>query len=335
MRCLPGPMMEGIIPVTNPLRRMTSRSSRLTAMRYSISRTSILSCVQQPVAGASSVLCAFAPLQRLRGGQEDEVLRFLARRPLHTVIMSGLIRDNGLESALNRGVFYAWRNSRGLLQGVALIGHLTLIETRSEAALAAFAELAEAEPRTHTIIGEQKKVERFRRHYFTRRAVPHLLCRELLFEQRYPVADAAVVSLLRLATNDDLAQVAEAHAQVAEIESGVNPMKADPTGYLQRCARRIELGRVWILKNDERLIFKADVVADTPETIYLEGIYVHPQERGKGHGLRCLAWLNRHLLTPSRSVCLLVNERNHAAQSLYRRAGFRLRGSYETVFLKH
>ncbi|HWQ31814.1 MAG TPA: GNAT family N-acetyltransferase [Blastocatellia bacterium] len=274
-------------------------------------------------------------LHRLTRGQEDEVLQFLARRPLHTVIMSGLIRDNGLESPLNRGSFYGWRNLKGDLLGVALIGHLTLVETRSDVALAAFARLAHAEPLTHTIIGEQRRVERFRAHYFSRKSVPHLLCRELLFEQRYPVEIRESVSGLRLATPEDLRVVAEAHARVAEQESGVNPMKADPRGYLQRCARRSALGRVWVLRNDARLIFKADVVADTPEAVYLEGVYVHQEERGRGYGLRCLAQMNRHLLQRTNSVCLLVNERNQAAQSLYRRAGFRLRGSWETVFLKH
>jgi hypothetical protein len=34
---------------------------------------------------------------------EAEVLDFLSERPLHTVAMTGFIRDNGLVSELNRG----------------------------------------------------------------------------------------------------------------------------------------------------------------------------------------------------------------------------------------
>jgi len=59
----------------------------------------------------------------------------LAERPLHTVCIAGFIRDNGLESPLNRGRFYACRNSEGLLEGVALIGHATLIEARTTRAM--------------------------------------------------------------------------------------------------------------------------------------------------------------------------------------------------------
>ncbi len=39
----------------------------------------------------------------LRETEKSEALSFLAQRPLHTVYMASLIRDNGVESPLNRG----------------------------------------------------------------------------------------------------------------------------------------------------------------------------------------------------------------------------------------
>src|SRR2546430_5209448 len=38
--------------------------------------------------------------------ERNEVLAFLAERPVHTVCIAGFIRDNGLVSPLNRGSFY-------------------------------------------------------------------------------------------------------------------------------------------------------------------------------------------------------------------------------------
>src|SRR3954463_12161453 len=72
--------------------------------------------------------------------EEDrtEVLAFLAERSIHTVCMTGFIRDNGLISPYNRGTFYGCRNSEGRLEGVALIGHATLIEARTERAMREF-----------------------------------------------------------------------------------------------------------------------------------------------------------------------------------------------------
>src|SRR6266851_1145487 len=68
--------------------------------------------------------------------ERNEVLAFLAERPVHTVCIAGFIRDNGLVSPFNRGTFYGCRNSDGRLEGVALIGHATLIEARTARAMA-------------------------------------------------------------------------------------------------------------------------------------------------------------------------------------------------------
>src|SRR2546425_9171144 len=92
-------------------------------------------------------------IQPLRVGQEAEVLAFLAERPLHTFVMAGHIRDNGLESPHNRGLFYDCRDYRQRLEGVALIGHATLVETRSNAALAAFSHLAQTRPAVRMMMG--------------------------------------------------------------------------------------------------------------------------------------------------------------------------------------
>jgi predicted GNAT family acetyltransferase len=274
------------------------------------------------------------PVHPLTTGQESEVMAFLSQRPVHTIIMSGLIRDNGLESSLNRGVFYACRNRQGELIGVALIGHLTLIETNQMAALTAFARLARAEVRLRTIIGEEERIERFWSAYLSFGLTPYRRCRELLFEQHYPIEVRQSSCGLRLAVMDDLALVAASHAQMAEQESGASPMQTDRRGFLERCARRIKQGRVWVWRERERLLFKADVIAETPEAAYLEGVYVHPQARGKGYGLSSLAELSQRLLARTKIICLLVNEQNISAQLLYRRAGYKLQSVYSAIFVR-
>jgi uncharacterized protein len=264
----------------------------------------------------------------------QEVLEFLAERPLHTVIMSSFVCDNGLVSPLNRGTFYACRDEEGRLEGVALIGHATLVEARTEEALAAFARLARESQSGHVILGEREKVGRFWDYYAAGEEAPRLLCREMLLEQRWPVAVRDEVKGLRLATADDLELVMPVQAGMAYDESGVNPLERDPEGFRRRCARRIEMGRVWVWIEDGRLIFKADIISETPEVIYLEGVWVNPSERGKGYGLRCISQLGRELLARAGSLSMLVNERNSKALSLYRRAGYKLRGCYDTIYLQ-
>ena len=282
-----------------------------------------------PLAAAESLTT-----QLLTSEHQAEVLAFLSERPLHTVIMASMIRDNGIISPLTRGTFYSCRNEQGQLQGVALIGHATLIETRTEAAIAAIAKLAQVSQRKHMIMGEQEKIESFWSYYGENGQAPRLLCRELLFELRWPVEVREAVRGLRKATLADLELVMPVQAQMAFEESGVNPMEADPTGFRLRQARRIEQGRVWVWVENDRLIFKADIISETPETTYVEGIYVNPEERGKGYGLRCMTQLGRTLLAHTKSICLLVNEQNHEVHAFYRKAGYKFRSYYDTIFLK-
>ena len=264
---------------------------------------------------------------------KEEVLSFLAARPLHTFIMRSWIQDNGIVSKHNRGSFYGFRNSLDQLEGVALIGHITLFETKSDGAIATFAYLASNSPWAHAVLGEEMKAHRFLKHYTQRAAEPRLICRELLFEKQ---ATAAVdsVSSLRRATSDELDLIVPIHAQTAFEESGINPLDVNPSGFRQRCARRIEQGRVWVALENERLKFKADVVSDTPEVNYLEGVYVSPEHRGNGYGSRCLTQLTNTLLTNTGSVCLLVNQNNAAAKACYQKAGYKFREYYDTLYLQ-
>ena len=75
----------------------------------------------------------------LTENDREATLAFLAVRPVQTVVMSSFITDNGVESELNRGKFFAYRNAAGKIEGIALIGHTTLVEARSDDALRALA----------------------------------------------------------------------------------------------------------------------------------------------------------------------------------------------------
>lgn len=273
---------------------------------------------------------AVAPLA---DSHRDEVLTFLNHRPTHTFMMSGLIRDNGLVSPLNRGTFYACRDPRGALAGVSLIGEITMIEARTEAALKSLAGRTQGVHNIYMIIGEQGQIGRFWEYYAEAGQEMRLFCRELLFELRYPVEVHPPVPGLRPAALAELEPLMAVHAEMALDESGVNPLEVDPEGFRRRCARRIEQGRTWAYIKEGRLIFKADVISETPEVTYLEGVYVSPEERGQGYGVRCLSQLSQYLLPRSKSICVLVNERNQAAQALYRKARYKLDGIYDTVFL--
>ena len=272
-------------------------------------------------------------VKALRTEHKEEVLEFLSSRPIHTVCMAGYILDHGLVSKQNRGIFYGCRGVEGKLKGVALVGHATLIETQIDDALKAFAQLEHEYSRSHLVRGEHEMIQRFWSYYSKLGHEPRRACRELLFEQQAAPDIQGALPELRTATQDDLAQVLRINAEMIVSECGIDPLIKDPDGFRERIARRIDQGRVWVWSEQGRLIFKADIFAETPEMIYLEGINVAGTRRGSGHGTRCLAQLGKILLKRSRSICLLMNERKELLGDFYKKAGYQFRGVYDTIYL--
>lgn len=270
----------------------------------------------------------------LTEADRNEVLTFLAVRPVQTVVMSSFIVDNGVTSELNRGHFYAYRATNGTIEGVALIGHSTLVEARSDDALAALAYQARrASVPIHLIMSSGSDAQRFHLYLTGGLTMPRLICTEALFEASFPFAVRNCEFRITAADRSQLKEIAAAQAEIAFVECGVDPLIKDREGFLKRVQRRIEQNRVFSVFHHGKLIFKADIIAETPTTIYLEGIYVHPDHRGKGIGSRCLAVLTQQLLGRADNVCLLSNVDLESAHRTYEKAGYRRTDSCVTLFV--
>ena len=181
-------------------------------------------------------------VELLTAKDEIEVLAFLSQRPIHTVAMKSFIHDNGLVSPLNRGSFYGCRDINGQLEGVALVGHATLMETVSDRALQALAQVARECSYTHMIMGEQERVADFWANYSEPGHQPRLACREWLMELQQSKTSRNREPGLRLATEEELSLVMPIQAQLAFEESGIDPLQVDPQGFRRRCLRRIQTG---------------------------------------------------------------------------------------------
>lgn len=276
-------------------------------------------------------------LSKVRELQENntaEVLAFLTIRPVHTVVMTSFITDNGIVSELNRGRFYGYRNSEGKLEGVALIGHSTLVEAHTDAAIRALAFVAKtAETPIHLIMSSGDAAQTFWNHMTDGLRQPRLTCVERLFEAAFPFMVQGSDCGLRLADASELLPIAEAQAEVAFIECGVDPMLRDREGFLKRVARRIEQGRVFVVFDGDKLVFKADIIAETSEVAYLEGVFVAEEYRGKGIGPKCLSALTVELLSRVANVCLLSNVDFGSAHRSFEKAGFRSSDECTTLFV--
>jgi uncharacterized protein len=261
-----------------------------------------------------------------------EALAFLSERAVDNVIMSGFIRDHGVVSPRNRGTFFGCRNRKGALEGVALVGHGVSFDSRSEAATELFAALARRSPESRLLMGESGQVRSFWGYYSPAGAAPRKLREVTILEQRRPFDACAEVPDLRPARAEELEQVAALHAEMVLEETGDDPLRTEPESFRLRCLRRIERGRTWVWFDGGRIVYKADVIAETPEVAYVEGVYVSPRERRKGYGRRCLAQMGRRLLARVTSVCLFVDEENRGARDFYLGAGYHPSSRYNILY---
>lgn len=263
-----------------------------------------------------------------------EVLNFLKLRPVHTVIMTSFIRDNGMESADNRGKFYGYRNSDGQLEGVALIGHTTLIEARSENSLEAFALQARvSETPIKMMMSHGDAIERFWNYYAVNGEKPLHNFKELLFELNFPFFVQPCEWDIRPARAEELEEVAKAQAAVAFMECGIDPMVKDREGFLKRCLKRIEMGRTFVATDNGKLVFKVDVVSETEDAAYLEGFYVAPEYRGREVGSKCLAKVSLELLNRVQNVCGLSNAEFTGVHRSLNKAGYKNTDFCQTIFV--
>ena len=285
--------------------------------------------VAPPVTAATAIVpVVTSPLP----GSEEHVLSTLSSSSLTNVIMAGFIRDNGFGNPLNRGQFYTCRDEKNEVEGVALIGHTILFEAFSDRAIQVFANLARRDGSGHLLMGEHNAVERFWSYYGQQHESPRLVCPILFLQRREPFPEQAEVSGLRPATREDLEHVVQAQAAMAFEISGVDPLKKDPTGFRERYLRRIEKKRVWVLIENNRLLFKTDIIADTPQASYIEGVYVRPEARGQGLGRRCVLGLSRILMARAKAIYLFVENQNTRTQSFYLNLGFSVSGQYDLLY---
>ncbi len=274
------------------------------------------------------------PVELLTEYNRTEVLNFLKVRPVHTVIMASFICDNGIESEDNRGKFYGYRNSKGKLEGVALIGHTTLIEARSEKALKAFARKAQtSETPIKLMMSHSDSIERFWNYYAIDGRKPRHNFKELLFELNFPFPVQDCRWDVRTAKPEELEDVAKAQAAVAFMESGIDPMLKDREGFLIRCLKRIEMGRTFVVFEDGKLLFKIDVMSETEDVIYLEGFYVAPEYRGLDLGPKCLAKVSVELLDRVQHICGLSNAEFASVHRSLGKAGYKNTDFCQTIFV--
>jgi predicted GNAT family acetyltransferase len=116
-------------------------------------------------------------------------------------------------------------------------------------------------------------------------------------------------------------------------EVGVPPDSGDGGAlYRARVEELVRTGRAFARIEDGRVVFKAEIGAVTPHACQVQGVWVHPDLRGRGHSSAGMAAVVEYALAEiAPRVTLYVNDFNTPARAAYRKVGFRQVGEVMSV----
>jgi predicted GNAT family acetyltransferase len=98
-------------------------------------------------------------------------------------------------------------------------------------------------------------------------------------------------------------------------------------------ANLIAAGRAFARFEDGRVVYKAEIGSQSPAVGQIQGVWVHPEWRGRGLGTAGTAAVAAGVVDGGRIASLYVNSYNVVALAAYARVGFRDVGTFATVLL--
>lgn len=258
--------------------------------------------------------------------------RVLADDPVAGCMVAARVAEHGVDPRGIGGELWTRRRAEDSLcyAGANII---PLRGTRSD--LEAFADQAAATPRRcSSLVGQSELVlamwDRLSLQWGPARDVRERQPLLALDTRPQCVADAGV----RRVRAEELDSYLVAAVDMFIGEVGVDPRAGDGgRGYRRRVAGLIAAGRAFARFEHGRVVFKAEVGAQSPLVGQIQGVWVHPEWRGRGLGTTGTAAVAAAVVAGGRMASLYVNSFNTVARAAYARVGFREVGTFATVLL--
>lgn len=272
-------------------------------------------------------------LRLLTDHDRDEVLALCDRDPVSNVFVSSRIRNAGLDPRRLGAQLWGYFDG-GRLASLCYSGaNLVPVEATPEA-IAVFAERARMHGRRcSSIVGPAAAVTQlwgllapsWGRPREVRAVQPVLTISGPPQVAPDPLVVTVRPSQLDLVLPACIAMFTE--------EVGVSPIGADGgLAYRARVSELIRAGRSFARIEDGQVLFKAEIGAATPLACQVQGVWVPPEARGRGHAVHGMAAVaSAALATLAPTVTLYVNDFNAPARAAYRRVGFTQAATFMSV----
>ena len=273
-----------------------------------------------------------ASLRLLTDHDRDEALAICDRDPIANIFVAARIRAAGIDPSRLGGQLWGYSDG-GQLTALCYSGaNLVPVEAGPDA-VTAFASRARMQGRRcSSIVGPAEAVSQLWSQLAPAWGTP----RDVRPVQ--PVLAMSAPSAIepdpfvRMVRPAELDIVLPSCIAMFTEEVGVSPIGADGgVAYRARQADLITAGRAFARIDDGKVIFKAEVGAVTPQACQVQGVWVPPEARGRGHAVRGMAAVVRAALQLAPVVTLYVNDFNAPARAAYRRVGFNQAGTFMSV----
>lgn len=273
-----------------------------------------------------------ASLRLLTDHDRGEVLALCDRDPIANIFVSSRIRAAGIDPSRLGGQLWGYSDG-GQLTAMCYSGANLVPVEASQEAVTAFASRARMQGRRcSSIVGPAEAVSQLWSQLAPAWGTP----RDVRPVQ--PVLAMSGLSaiepdpLVRMVRPQELDVVLPSCIAMFTEEVGVSPIGADGgVAYRARMADLINARRSFARIDDGKVIFKAEIGAVTPHACQVQGVWVPPDARGRGHAVHGMAAVVRAALQLAPMVTLYVNDFNAPARAAYRRVGFTQAGTFMSV----
>ena len=271
-------------------------------------------------------------LRLLGPGDEGLLLPLLRRDPVTHCLTAARVADAGLTMAGLGGYILGYQVGDELTSALMVSANLVPIDSSPDSRQEFARHLRERRRRSSCIVGPHAEVLDLWRLLEpawgpAREERPD----QPLMVARQP-ATVAPDPRVRRVRPAELSAVLPSFIAMFTEELGVSPVANGAEGaYRSRVAEIIASGAAYARFDGDQLIFKAELGAITPECAQIQGVWVHPDYRGRGLAGPAMAAVVQLATEHSRASSLYVNQYNQPALRAYQAAGFETVGEFASV----
>lgn len=265
-----------------------------------------------------------------------ELVRLTARDPRANLFVRHRIAETGLRDVLLGGSILGCFRAGAMVAACHCGANLVPVEA-DRAAVDAFADRLLQDPRgrrSASLVGPREPVlqlwARLEHAWGTARSVRDE--QPFLAIDHDPVLPAD--PRVRHVMIDEVDALYPASVAMFREEVGIDPEAGGSVGYRARVGQLVARGWAFAIIERGEVLFKTEVGAAADGTCQLQGVWVHPDHRGRGLAAPALAGvvrLVRRDVAPD--VTLYVNDFNAPARATYDRIGMRQVDTFASILL--